>query len=250
MKNSPPTPLLSALLVTVGIGISTAILGTPVPARADETPAAAPEPITREALVDDMHDYFRKEKRGGAVLMGIGAPAVALGGGLLAQDRPLFRGFAYPVLIIGAVELAGGLLFYLRTDAQVRKLEAGFRSSPVETQTAERRRMRRVNLQFALIEGFELTLLLGGVAMAVAGGALSPQTLSIDNKETLIGVGLGIALESAGLLTFDLFASRRAHAFTRSLERVLISASPTMAPSAGGGTALLGGAQMLVSGAF
>ena len=61
-----------------------------------------------------------------------------------------------------------------------------------------------------LIEALELTLLVGGVAMAATGAGIRNQTLS--------GVGLGLALESGGLLIFDLYAGRRALRWTHSLE--------------------------------
>jgi hypothetical protein len=71
--------------------------------------------------------------------------------------------------------------------------------------------MRRINVQFALIKGLEMVLLVGGVAMAAAGAGVREQTVS--------GVGLGLALQSAALLTFDLFAARRALRYTDSLTR-------------------------------
>lgn len=200
-------------------------------ARADE-PLAPQAPISVDELRADMHRYLAEEKRGGAVLMGMGAPAVALGGGLLAQDQPLWRGFAYPVLIVGALEFFGGLLFYARTNRQRAQLDRGLTSQPLVTGRAELQRMRRINLQFALIEALEISLIVGGTAMAAAGGA--------TRNDTLTGVGLGLAAEATGLLAFDLFAAHRAHRYTSSVERFQVSASPN--PQ--------GGAMVTASGAF
>lgn len=200
--------------------------------RADEPEGS----LSTEGLREELHRYFRAEKRGGAVLSGMGAPAVALGGGLLAQDRELWRGFAYPVLVIGALELIGGVIFYARTDRQVALLDRGLSTRPRGTRDAELGRMRRVNLQFSLLEGLEVTLLVGGVVLAAAGAAA--------RSETTIGVGLGLSLQSAALLTFDLFAARRAHRYTDSLARLQLTAGPSLAPAgaAGGLTvSLLGG---------
>ncbi len=190
-----------------------------------EPPAASvlATPLSLPELQHEMHQYLHKEMRGGFVLMAMGAPAVALGGGLLAQDRALWRGFAYPVLIIGALEFAGGLLFSARTPRQVRQLERGFAEDPQATRATELRRMRRINLQFTLIEAIEVTLLAGGVGLAAVGGG--------TRNETLTGVGLGLALESAGLLVFDVFAGQRANQYHHSLERLQISAAPIVAPA-------------------
>ena len=159
-----------------------------------------------------MHEYFGKELRGGLVLVGMGAPSVALGGGMLAQDRPLWRGFAFPTLIIGALELGGGILFAARTPKQVRVLDQGFAQNPQLTRDRELRRMRRVNTQFSLIEILEVSLHLGGIGMAAVGGGI--------RNETLTGIGLGLSVQSMGLLLFDIFAARRALRFTNSLERM------------------------------
>ena len=77
---------------------------------------------------------------------------MALGGGLLAQDRPLLRGFAYPMIIIGALEL--GVEFCLRRGLPNRfvisKTALPKRSACDPKQ--ELQRMRRVNRQFSLLE--------------------------------------------------------------------------------------------------
>lgn len=197
-----------------------AVLTVPGSLRAAEPPAlpliptpdpVAEAPMSVDELRSDMRRYFREEKRGGAVLMGMGAPGVAIGGGLLAQNSDILRGFAYPLLVIGALEFVGGLIFYSRTNRQVAKLDAGLTNDTWATRNLELKRIRRVNLQFTLIEALELTLLVGGVVMAGAGAG--------TRNETLTGVGLGLSLESAGLLIFDLYAGRRALRWTHSLER-------------------------------
>lgn len=193
-----------------------AALTLSAPAQADETlPDAAaqttPQPVA--ALQADMQQYFRAELRGGIVLVGMGAPAVAIGAGLLTQDSALWRGMAYPLLVIGGLELIGGLFFAARTPAQVRKLERGLATTPRVTQAAELARMRRVNRQFTAIEIFEVVLMAGGIVTAAVASAYK--------QDTVTGIGLGISAEATGLLLFDIFASRRALRFTESLQRPL-----------------------------
>lgn len=182
-------------------------------------PPAQPMAQPVSALQHDMHDYFRAELRGGIVLMAMGAPAVALGGGLLTHDSALWRGVAYPLLVIGGLELLGGLFFAARTPAQVRKLDAGLGHSPQAAQAAELARMRRVNKQFTAIQVFEVVLMAGGIVTAAVGSAYK--------QDTVTGVGLGLSTEAAGLLLFDIFAARRALRFTESLERPLQTAGAT-----------------------
>lgn len=171
-----------------------------------------PAPHSAAQVVEDMHDYFAKELRGGVILVSMGAPSVAIGGGLLAQDRPLLRGFAYPMLIVGALELGGGIVFAARTPKQVRDLDRGFAQNPLLARDQELRRMRRVNRQFSLLEVVEVTLHLGGIGLSALGGGL--------RNETLSGVGMGLSVQSVGLLLFDVFAARRALRFTGSLAQM------------------------------
>jgi hypothetical protein len=220
------------------------MLGTSASVRAEHRAEDAPQPLTPlsvPAIQDELRSYLRKELRGGVVLMAMGAPGIAIGGGLLAQDRALWRGFAYPLLIIGALEFAGGLLFSARTPRQLRQLEQGFASNPHVTREQELKRMGRIKLQFTMIEALEVSLLVGGVGLAAAGGAA--------RNETLTGVGLGLALESAGLLVFDVFAAARAEHYRHSLERLQISAAPILAPSVSASPISLG-TQLIVRGAF
>ena len=217
-----------------------------VPARATGHPpepdasiaAQAPGPVPTDALRGELHRYLSEEKRGGLLLMAMGVPAMALGSGLLAQDRALGRGFAYPVLVVGALELLGGLVFYARTDRQRARLSAGLTARPRETIRAEQARMRRINLQFSLLEALELTLLVGGVAMAAAGAG--------TRQETVLGVGLGLSVQSAALLTFDLFAARRALRYTHALE---LTAGPSVAPG-GAASGPSGGVSVALRGSF
>ena len=205
--------LALSLIVSASVAGPRSVRADPqaLPLRADPLLPNVEAPLSLDELRGDMRRYFREEKRGGAVLMTMGAPGVALGGGLLAYDSEFGRGFAYPVLIIGALEMIGGLLFYARTNRQVQKLDEGLLHDTWATRNLELKRIRRVNLEFSLIQALEITLLVGGVGMAAAGAATRNPTLS--------GVGVGIGVESAGLLVFDLFAGKRALRWRSSLER-------------------------------
>lgn len=152
--------------------------------------------------------------------MAMGAPAVALGAGLLVDSPDLLRGLSYPLLILGGVEFVGGLIFAARTPSQVRALNVGLSTRLPAALAAERARMRRVNRQFLLLQIVEVAVMSGGLALSVAGAA--------SKNDTLTGVGLGLAIESTGLLIFDVFAAARAHRYTDSLQRDVTVAAPTM----------------------
>lgn len=177
-------------------------------------PPAAP-PMSE--LRRDLRSYFAAEQRGGLVLMAMGAPAVALGAGLLVDTPDRWRGLAYPLLILGGVEFIGGLLFAARTPGQVRTLEHGLATQPKVALAGEWKRMQRVHRQFLVLEIVEVLLMTGGLALAATGGA--------TKTDTLTGVGIGLAIEGSGLLVFDVFAAARARRYSDSLGRSLAAAT-------------------------
>jgi hypothetical protein len=143
--------------------------------------------------------YFTAEKHGGVLLIGLAAVSLALAGYLFATKSP-FSAMAWPVLVLGGIELVIGLTIATRTAAQVAELEAGLQTTRNVTITAEVERMARVNGTIEAITKVEIDLIVLGLAFAVVRPA--PATLG--------AVGLGIVLQCAVLLVFDTFAHHRA----------------------------------------
>lgn len=174
--------------------------------------AASPGPAVSSAQVGaDMLTYLKAERRGGLVLVGLGVPAVAIAGVLLAQDNALMRGVGYPLGAVGVLELGGGILFAGRTNRQIADLSRDLRLRPAHFREAELLRMNRINRQFDLLLPTEVTLLFSGAAMGAAG--------ALNHQQTVAGVGIGLAVHSVVLLIFDHYAARRALRYTESLVR-------------------------------
>jgi hypothetical protein len=143
--------------------------------------------------------YFTAEKHGGLLLVVLAAASVALAVHLFAT-KSLFSAMAWPVLVLGGIELVIGLTVAGRTASQIAEIEAGLQSTRAATITAEIERMARVNGTFVLIKKVEIALIALAVLFLLAQPA--PATLG--------SVGLGILLQSAVLLVFDTFAHHRA----------------------------------------
>jgi lipoprotein signal peptidase len=91
-----------------------------------------------------------------------------------------------------------------RTSNQVAALEQGLSTSPAATVSAESTRIAGVNRIFRIVKVVEVVLILGGLLLAL----LLPQ------PRTWAAVGLGLMLEAAVLLVFDVFAHHRALVYT------------------------------------
>jgi hypothetical protein len=143
--------------------------------------------------------YFTAEKHGGLLLVTLAAASVAFAAYLFAT-KSVFSAMAWPVLVLGGIELVIGLTVATRTSAQIAEIEAGLQSARTVTIAAEIERMARVNGTFVLIKKVEMAL----IAISVLFLILQPA------PATLGSIGLGILLQSAVLLAFDTFAHHRA----------------------------------------
>lgn len=148
--------------------------------------------------------YFAAEKQGGLLLVALAVASFAVGGWLLAT-RHLFGAMAWPLLVLGALELVIGVTVAGRTAAQVAALETGLRESRAATVTGEVERMGRVNGTFELVKKVEVALIVAGLVLAIVRPAPS----------TLGAVGLGLVLQCAVLLVFDTFAHHRAEHYVQ-----------------------------------
>jgi hypothetical protein len=143
--------------------------------------------------------YFTAEKHGGLLLVALAAASLALAVYLFAT-KSVFSAMAWPVLVLGGIELVIGLTVATRTASQVAEIAAGLQSTRTVTITTEIERMARVNGTFVLIKKVEMALI--GISLLFLILQPAPATLG--------AVGLGILLQSAVLLVFDTFAHHRA----------------------------------------
>ncbi len=152
--------------------------------------------------------YFqRREARGGGAddrgrvrVPGGGRPdAGALG------LRPL----AVTLAVLAAIELAIGAGLYLRTDPQVRDLLAKVNAGDPGVYADEAARMQRVQRNFVIIEYAEIAVLLVGAFAAVA----------FKRQPVVVGVAIGVCINAAFLLAFDVIAERRGANYLTALER-------------------------------
>ncbi len=179
--------------------------------------AAAPEaddgagPIREAEMQAEMHRYFAGEKLGGTWLMGVGAPAVALGTGLMFQRAPFSQGLAASLLALGAIELVGGGIFSLNTNRRVPRFDRQLATHAFAFRQQELARIGRVNQQMRFLEGLEITLILSGGAMTAAG--------ALQRQDLLAGIGTGLMIETAVILVYDQLAARRALRYTDRLTR-------------------------------
>jgi len=158
-------------------------------------------------LADALTTYFDGEKSAGLVLVGVGAIA-CVWAVVVRRGVSDAAGMFWPVVVIGALQLAIGAGLAARTPSQVAGLRAQMASAPSEMLAAETQRMQKVQRSFVVIEVVELVLLVVGVALALGfKGTYRAE------------VGMGLALQAAVMLVFDLLAERRGALYLAALLR-------------------------------
>jgi len=152
--------------------------------------------------------YFTAEKSESLIFMIIGVVTITFSAyALLKWGDGFYKGFAFPVILIGIIQLVVGGTVYFRTDKQVKELEAQFTKDKKVFVDAEIPRMETVMINFSLYKKVEVGFVVIGLILIF----LTP------TKEFWLGVGVGMLLQGALMLTADVFAERRGTSYQRSL---------------------------------
>jgi hypothetical protein len=167
----------------------------------------------RERTQAAMEDYFSGEKRGGLLLVGMGAGGLTAGGLLyLRGDSDVAKGMSYPLLGFGLAHAAAGIFVYVASDRRIEKFSKNIATDPQAFTTAERTRMKGVSTTFTALKVVEVVLIAGGLTTAYFAHR--------SGRKTLEGVGYGVAIEAGLTLGFDIIAGRRAYDYRDELTAV------------------------------
>jgi hypothetical protein len=164
--------------------------------------------------VNEMHvaviTYFVGEKRESLLFLMAGGAAIAASVYLWVTSSPL-RAMAFPFVGIALIQLAVGWTIYSRTDRQAQELHTLLaKDSPAFTRT-ELPRMEKVQRSFRIYKAIEIALLAAGFA----------GIFLLRDRSALDAVSLGLALQAALMLVFDLAAERRADLYLAEIRRLI-----------------------------
>lgn len=151
--------------------------------------------------------YFNGEKHAGLLLIVVGAIGIAAAV-LFFQPRWVLRSLGITMGFLALAEIALGAGLYLRTDPQVNGLVAQLATEPARFELEERARMTRVQRNFVVIEYVELAVILVCAVVAITQ----------KHRPGLMGVALGLLVNGAFLLAFDLVAERRGAVYLAAIE--------------------------------
>ena len=167
------------------------------------------EALTVPAMDAQMRDYFAGEFAESYAWAGLGLAGLAASIPLFVQDGSVGRPASVPIFCFSLVQLALGIGLYVRTPGQVERLSKQLAADPEAYAAAERKRMAGVNRGFQIYRPVELGILAIGLGLVAGGG--------VGRSDTVIGVGLGLILESLLFLALDHYADERGAHYEKSL---------------------------------
>lgn len=181
-------------------------------------PGTAQAEAAPELMQAEMTTYFHGERRGGYGFASTGAASLITGGLMLASSSDLYQGMSYPMLGLGAAELVVGSVVILSAGPRIERFTEAIRVRPGEYQAEELGRMQGVSRVFRLVLVSEVIIAAGGLGLGVYG--------TQADRDTMAGVGFGLAIQAVLLLGQDVLASRRAGRYTRALQNFQVALSP------------------------
>jgi hypothetical protein len=156
--------------------------------------------------MDFIRTYFTAEKNESLIFIVLGILTIGFSiYAILTWGDNFYRGFAVPASLIGIIQLVVGGTVYFRTDKQLAQAEALLQQSKEAFVQSETSRMDTVMKNFALYKKIEVAFVIIGLLLVF----LAP------SKEFWLGVGVGMLLQGALMLTADIFAERRGEQYSR-----------------------------------
>jgi MFS family permease len=152
--------------------------------------------------------YFTAEKSESLIFMAFGIITILFSAyALFKWGDSFYKGFAIPVILIGLIQMVVGSTVYFRSDKQIQEMENLFQKDTVAFAEAETPRMEAVMKNFSLYKKVEVAFVVIGLILI----------FSFSAKEFWLGIGVGMLLQGALMLTADIFAERRGKEYIHSI---------------------------------
>lgn len=157
--------------------------------------------------------YFTEEKIESIIFLILGIISIILALFFWVVIKySLFNGTAYPLLLIGFIQIVVGTNIILRTPKDIERVVYMIKNTPKKIQTDEIPRMEKVIRNFKTYKILELGLILCGIVLY----------LSFFNSKLPFwkGLGLGLIIQSCIMFVLDLLAEDRAIKYIDELGKI------------------------------
>jgi len=162
-------------------------------------------------MINNLSSYFVGEKQESVIFIAVSLLAIGLSVWLWMNGHRL-KSMAYPLVVIGLMQMVVGGTVYFRTDAQVSTLSAQLQLNPAALKAEETTRMQTVMNNFSIYKAIEMLLLIVGVGMIAF----------LQRHDMAAGIGVGLVLQAAFTLALDIFAEARGADYLSAVQGIAI----------------------------
>lgn len=163
----------------------------------------------------DAEAYFNGEKQESLIFIAIGVLAIIAALLLLFYFRHQWgKGAAWPLILIGILQIVVGYTVYSRSDAQRKDIVYKMDMNTDALTREELPRMEKVMKNFSIYRYTEIGLLLGGIALFF-------YFRNQPDKQFWMGLFAALALQAGLMLLADGFAERRGDRYWEGMKRFL-----------------------------
>ena len=163
--------------------------------------------------INFVNTYFTEEKIESLFILIIGITSIILALIFLSIIKySFYKGLAFPLLIIGIIQLSVGSIIVKRSPKDIIRVEKIIKESPQKIGTEELPRMEKVIKNFRIYFWIEILFMLTGIIFFI---------YFYSSKQTFWkGLGLGLLIQATLLLSLDLIAKDRAVKFVDQLTKI------------------------------
>jgi len=161
--------------------------------------------------MDFIKTYFAAEKNESLLFILMGAAAIAFSAyALVKWSEPYYKGLGIPLTLIGIIQIAVGGSVYFRTDKQITELKKLYQTSSTDFKTQETPRMETVMKNFSIYKKIEIAFVFIGILLIIF----------TSSRHFWLGVGVGMLLQGAMMLSLDIFAERRGTVYISEIQKL------------------------------
>lgn len=144
--------------------------------------------------------YFNAEKFESLFFIGIGMIAILIGVLLVMYVKtPFSRGISIPLIVLAIAQVIVGATVYVRSPKDIVRVESIIKLEKSKLNTEEIPRMKTVMKNFKIYRYLEICFMIVGLLLMFVW----------NDSSFKQGIGLGLFMQSALMLSLDFFAERR-----------------------------------------
>lgn len=166
-----------------------------------------------------IEQYFIAERNTGMLLLIIGVAAIiAAVIFFIFLKTPLYKGAAWPLIILGAVQMATGYNVYTKSDKQRINIVYAYDMNPDKLKTEELPRIEKAVERITVFLVFEFILLAAGVVLLWMNRSFFVN-MQTGNTAFWTGAGIILIIQSLLLSGIDYSAHKRGSIYREQLRQ-------------------------------